>query len=386
MDSIFLNGKKSGVILLMNKKVGILTWHYYENVGSNLQAYALMKTINKYGFETKFINYQQAKLHDSYLKRITKIFLSKFNNLFPGILPQRLKFRSFDFQRQYFPMTKSIINPKELSKTNDIFDIFVCGSDQIWSPIVYDSHYFLDFVHNKYKFSYAPSIGCNYINEELQSDYKKLISKLNGISVREEKGRELLAKLNISAKVVLDPTFLLNKEEWLLISSNRLIDIEYIFCYFLGSNKNYRTKVQDYAKKNKKYLIMFSDFIDDDNYCDQRVYKIGPKEFLSYIYYASEVFTDSFHGVVFSLKFEKKFNAFYRFKEDDKNNQNSRIINILSKINLNNKLISDSQDLDLTNFDYTRINAKLNGLINESLKYLEGELQNGIKGDGGNRK
>lgn len=361
----------------MTKRVGILTWHYYENVGSNLQAYALMKNIEKCGYDVKFINYQQKKLHDSQIKKCMKIFLSNINKRIPGLLPQKYTFKSFNFQKKYFRTTKTILNNEKLKEMNNLFDIFVCGSDQIWSPIVFDSHYFLDFVEDKYKFSYAPSIGCNYIPNSLKSQYIELISKFDGISIREEKGKELLKELNIDAKVVLDPTFLLTKDEWLQISSGRLENEKYIFCYFLGQNKKSRNRILKYAKSTNKKLIIYSAFKEDVLYCDERVYKIGPEEFISYINYADAVFTDSFHGVIFSLKFEKNFNAFYRFKENDKNNQNSRIINILEKFNLNNKLIAEDKELEMTQIDYKIINSKMNFLVEDSFMYLKGELQNG---------
>ncbi|MGN1322887.1 MAG: polysaccharide pyruvyl transferase family protein [Bacilli bacterium] len=361
----------------MNKKIGILTWHYYENVGSNLQAYALYESIKKMGFSPMFINYQQKELHDTFIKKICKIILAKIYVCAPTIIPCKYSFKSFMFQKEYFPTTKTILNSKELDKIKDQFDIFVCGSDQIWSPIVFNSHYFLDFVKDKYKFSYAPSIGCNYIPDDLKDIYKKLLSDFNGISIREEMGRKLLEEIGIKSNVVLDPTFLLSKEDWCRISNKEITKKDYIFCYFLGENEKHRKKVYEYAKNNKKHLIIYSTFEKDNKFCDERVYKIGPKEFIAYICNADYVFTDSFHGVVFSLKFEKQFNAFYRFNENDKNNQNSRIINIINKLNLEKKLIKNEEDLDLSKIDYKKINKKLDLMIEESLNYLKGELLNG---------
>lgn len=364
----------------MNKKVGILTWHYYENVGSNLQAFALMKTIKDMGFEVEFINYQRKELHDSCIKTFFKTILAKIDSVAPKVLPAKYTFKSFQFQKKHFKTTKICMSEKKLNELNKEFDIFVCGSDQIWSPLVFNRTYFLNFVdNNKYKFSYAPSIGNNYLPDNLKKEYHDLLINFNGISVREEKGRELLEEIGIEAKVVLDPTFLLKKEEWIEISKQRLEKENYLFCYFLGENYIYRQKIQEFAKKNNIKLIIYSAYSLDEKYCDLHINKIGPEEFLSYIRWSEEVFTDSFHGVVFSLKFEKKFNAFYRFKQDDKKNQNSRIINILGSLNLKDRIIGENQILNEEDIDYNEVNKKLEKLISESKSYLREELNNGCK-------
>ena len=364
----------------MKNRVGILTWHYYENVGSNLQAYGLYMTIKKMGYHCNFINYQYKKFQDSFLKGILKKICIFIDNIFPFLLPNKYRFKALQFQNKYFPVTNKCFTFDDLKNLNDDFDIFVCGSDQIWSPIVFDEVYFLNFVDKeKYKFSYAPSIGSNYISKELVDNYKELLSSFDGISIREKKGKELLKELEYDAMQVLDPSFLLSKEEWMEITSNRICKDNYIFCYFLGENVHYREKVLDYAKKNNKKLIIYSSILNDKNYCNKHITKMGPKEFLSYILYADFVFTDSFHGVTLSLKFNKNFNVFLRFEENDKKNQNSRITNILSVLQLEDRLITKEKKLNINDVDYKLVNEKLNTLIDESKSFLSNQLKKGSK-------
>jgi polysaccharide pyruvyl transferase WcaK-like protein len=120
-------------------------------------------------------------------------------------------FRTLQFKQKYFKQTKVYFDNDELKELNSKFDIFVCGSDQIWAPSVFDKAYFLEFVNSKYKFSYAASLGLNMIPNELKKEYHDLLLDFDSVSVREKKGQDLLKELGVNSTVVLDPTFLLNK-------------------------------------------------------------------------------------------------------------------------------------------------------------------------------
>ena len=129
-----------------------------------------------------------------------------------------------------------------MQKLNNEFDAFVCGSDQIWAPSCFDDKYFLSFVEDTNTMvSYAPSIGLSSVEDSnIAMQMKELINRFKFLSVREEKGKELIKNLcNKEAQVVLDPTLLLSQHEWNeLIKDHTLekplkeiIEKNYILCY-----------------------------------------------------------------------------------------------------------------------------------------------------------
>ena len=228
------------------EKVGIITWFKHNNYGTVLQAYALQEKIMSFGDEAKLINYSTrikktmihemkvnfiiSKLSDKMLKRKYKNNYSKVNKKFN------------DFRNKYLNFTDECDNHIELKETSDLFDKIVCGSDQIWNPNFFDKHFFLDFVEdNSKKISYAPSIGVSTINKnEIKEKMSYYINRFSSISVREEQGRECIKEFcNKDIKVVLDPTLLLTKEEWIESLNINVDPKPYILCYFLGNNKEY---------------------------------------------------------------------------------------------------------------------------------------------------
>lgn len=362
-----------------NKKIGLITWHYYDNVGSNLQAYAIYKTISDNGGDCKFINYRKKEFDDNIVKKYIKIFCSFLNKI--GIIDDlsNYSFKSRQFQKKYFKMTPKC-NNYNIKKYSDKFDIFICGSDQIWAPSVFDENYLLSFTCSKNKFSYAASLGLNNIPLKLQYKYKKLLLDFKKISVREKKGYDLLKKIGINSKVVLDPTFLLEKKQWMDISNKKIIkdNDKYIFCYLIGKNDKQLEFIKKYSDIIKTRLIIYSPVNDISDYNFKNVLKkLGPEEFISYIANAEHIFTDSYHGCIFSIIFEKKFNVFLRFNdENDINSQNSRIYNLLDLLSIEKFLIKDYDDINIDeNYNYQEIMLKLEKYKKESFEFLNSILE-----------
>ncbi|NDV66991.1 polysaccharide pyruvyl transferase family protein [Bacteroides sp. 224] len=351
-----------------NKRIGIITWHYYPNFGSALQAYALHTFLNNKGYDAKIINYcrKRPKLF------LIRLLLSKLDFLLPSFFSKHLHYRFLSFEHSYFKETSIIRKKQELIKTNNLFDIFIAGSDQIWAPNVYEDSYMLSFVNkDKKKISYAASIGLIEIPTKLKSEYQHWLSLFNQISVREKKGAELLKKeFNIKAEVVLDPSFLIQKEEWLQIAQSKCVKSKkFILCYFLGENKSHREIAKEISKTNNYEIICLSRSFIDKGYNFTIIKDAGPKEFLSYIKDAIMILTDSFHGLVFSIIFKKNVYIFERFAQNDPINQNSRIHNILQITNLENRLIDDVPE-DYSSIDYEAVHQKIDQFRTKSIDYL----------------
>lgn len=361
----------------MRKKIGIVTWHYYENFGSALQAYSLQTTISNLGYECEFVNYRKKQFRSSNIKGAIKYILSSLAIFLPKGKRSKYSFRFSRFEYDFLKQRRLSYNEKSVKKCNSKYDIFVCGSDQIWAPNVFNPIYFLSFVEDKKpKIAYAPSIGLNEIPNDLKDSYSNLLSRFDCLSVREQEGADILKKVfNLEAEAVLDPTFLIEKNNWNNLIIEPQIKEEYIFCYFLGENNLQLKLANKIAKDLGCKIISISNPHMDNSSIDIIDKFAGPREFLGYVKNAKMIITDSFHGMAFSINFNKDFYVFERFSNDNKISQNSRIHNILSKLNLEDRLISYNGSINkIDSIDYTDVNKLLECERTKSLEYLKNSL------------
>ena len=355
---------------MKRKKVAIVTWYHSKNFGSQLQAYALYNVIAGLGFDVYMIRFCNRT-------RLRKIYYRILNALplkFAYFLNKSVAKPSYQFVRNF--MKEKFVNPKKFLSG---FDAVVCGSDQIWAPNVFDSKYMLDFVPDGMnKFSYAASIGLNAIPNELKEKYTHLLNRLSNVSVREEKGKELLnVCCHINASVVLDPTLLLSAKEWKKIEIPPMIKDSYIFCYFLNSSHNYKDIVLDYQNRKGCMIIGLSENSEDKQWMKLLDYKdVGPREFIGLIHNADSVITDSYHCTIFSLHFNKPFITFERFKVTDVICQNSRIEQLNTYFNIKNNIVNPNINarLDVIANDYQEFEEKRQKLKDCSLLYLKNAL------------
>lgn len=357
----------------MKPKIGIITWHNYPNFGSALQAYALHTFINNKGGDAEIINYSPIKQRKLYLLRL---FLSTIDNIIPYCISKHIHYRFISFEKRYFKESKLIHSKQFLYSTNNVYDAFICGSDQIWAPNVFDDAYLLSFVNDsKFKCSYATSIGLPTIPYELLPIYNSLLHRINRISVREMQGQALLREqFNIEASVVCDPTLLLTYDDWMKVArrSSLLKNIrgKYILCYFLGVNIKHRKIVQELANRINCNVICLSRFGIDKNSSFLVDEDAGPREFLQYIKESECVITDSYHGLCFSLNFNKNFYVLKRFEETDPINQNSRVISLLNILGLQDRLIEENP-INYEDVDYKYVNERIAYFRKYSVNFLD---------------
>lgn len=363
-----------------NIKCAIVTWICYRNFGTHLQAYALQKMILSLGYENHIISDQKiVDLLDtrSLWKRIVVEIYGKIvssSQMQHGIREVYERYQRFE--QIYLLLDRMWKTESDLSEK---YDLFICGSDQIWSPILpMEPFYYLAFTEKK-KVAYAPSIGQITYPEERRILTKSLIEKFAHLSVREEKGAELLREfIDKPVEVVLDPTLLLPSEEWSKLVGDLKKEKSYVLCYFLTYNVEYLSYVRRFAEEKKmpvKIFIINRKFLP---HADVPLFS-GPLEFLQEIKGADYFFTDSFHGSIFAIHFEKRFWTFKRFLEDSRNNQNSRVENLFSKLEMESYFIGKS-DLgglsSLPNIDYVRVKSLLSVEREHSLNYLKQSLEN----------
>lgn len=375
-------------------KIGIVTVYRNINYGSKLQSFALQSVLKKIGAnkaenlivcnQDKNNKKNKTIVNQKYLKKLLSLLLNP-SKLFERLINNKLYRRIIKFNKYL----KENIN-ESIFSTDDIqeriklgihdYDFFICGSDQIWAPNQFNEAYFLGFVDNKnIKISYATSIGLPNIPENLIYKYKTLISDISHVSLREKDGAELVKNLiGEDFPVVLDPTLLLTKTEWLNHSNDYFIEDKYILCLLLGENPDHRKWINEYSLKYNVKIVTLPMKQIDYKFGNKQLFDVDPKEFISLINKATIVFTDSYHGMLFSVNFNKDFYCFMRFEDDSLINQNSRIINFLSDLNLNNRIIrcgiNYSENISISNIDWDNINRIINNKREFSIQYLKNAL------------
>lgn len=354
----------------MGKSVGIVTWYNSNNYGSQLQAYALFRILSILGFNSSVITMS----HHPVIRRLIDCILYRMK-LVRGYSLKRLSQKRAFFTKKYLKESYLSVSRPSFKKYN----AFICGSDQIWAPNLYNPFYMLSFVPDEVnKISYAASIGLEDIPDNLIGDYKKYIGRINHISVREEKGRYLLQeKCGLESTVVLDPTLLLGKNEWDNIKKELQVKSNYIFCYFLNKNHKYKQLVKEFAEDNNYEIYGVSDNPADVSWMHLLSHQqVGPCEFIGMIEGAKAIITDSYHGTIFSMLYHKNFILFERFSKDDKICQNSRIEQLRHYFSIDDNIVkSDSiNKLELCPVDYKSFEITLAKLRDNSIRFLKDAL------------
>lgn len=325
--------------------VGIVT-KMSKNYGAVLQAYALKKTIEKFGFNTRIINYNGAIGNLSYnlfkrefsLNSIKVNFLRLFHyNEIKCSIERFQKFR-----KKYFDLTESYASIKDFRNAPPEFDVYIVGSDQVWNPqILFSPIYYLDFGGSeKKRIAYAASFGNNNIPVDYKNEIQRLLYNFNAISVREGSGVDILKELGHVGVEVLDPTLLLEQNEWKsIMQAPDDIKEPYIVCYFLHNHPKIETIVENVKKMTGYKVINIATDVGLYAVGDEQRWDIGPKEFVWLFANADYVITSSFHGTVFSIIFERKFWTV------NLNPNDSRLRNILKTFNLEANLIEINQEI-----------------------------------------
>lgn len=361
-------------------KICTITCHDVYNHGASLQAYALMKYLINRGHEVEIIDYKPHYLSNHY--NLLSIGNPKWNrNIFskslylilklPGRIVSLRRKSSFDkFTSKFLKLTSSRYKSNEELK-GDLpnADAYICGSDQIWNSLHKngrDPAFYLDFVpEGKIKMSYAASFATKSITDKYKPMVKERVKRLNGISVRETSGVEILKKLNINnAVTVVDPVFLLDTNDWDRMSAKKFYD-KYILVYDFD-NSNLIKKIAINISKEKGYKI-YSINPGKLKYADKYFSFHGPETFVSLIKNAQFIISNSFHAAVFSIIYEKDFAIVNRDESI-----NTRMQDLLDDLKLNKRLLDKNFTLEqlMEKIDYEETKKILKSKIDFSEKYL----------------
>ena len=329
------------------------------------------------GHDAQVINYLQSPGIGENAKMI-RCSVGKFCSTLNLPILNRFRYSFLLFQNDYMNLTSCVLR-EDLSIIAKQYDCLVCGSDQIWAPNVLDQSYMLDFCDGKEirKISYAASIGLPKIPKNLVPLYMRNLYDFHRISIREELGKRLLQEvIGIDATVVLDPTLLMSCGQYTKMEQSLIVGTEpYIFCYFINNNHNYKRRVEQYAKRKAIRVIGVSAKLSDKTWMKILGSEVGPPEFLYLIHHADTIFTDSYHGTIFSLLYHKNFYTFERFLDNDPINQNSRIYQLDDWFGIGKQIIGQDQDISMRQaLNYKDFDSKLLTARKISIDFLKEAL------------
>ena len=261
------------------------------------------------------------------------------------------------------------IRKSSIKKLGDNYDVFVTGSDQVWNLSLTnnDTTYFLDFVPDKaLKVAYSVSAG-DYFKDDIKS-VDSLVEKFNAVSVRESALNSFIKEnCSVESCVCCDPVLLADVSEFMKVKSKRLIRKKYIFCFLMGNKPGIMEVARNIAKEKNLVLI-------DNKSSVQFFLHSSPEDFLSWIYDAEYVLTDSFHGTAFSILFHKQFVS---DKYDCDGKMKLRISNLLDSLKLKEYFISINsknteviKDLIYKQIDYEKVEEQRKIMSNKSHDWL----------------
>ena len=339
-------------------KIGILTHPQSTNYGGILQCYALCTYLRKLNHEPIVI--QRVADKSFFLWSIVRntLRVCHFPRYYhPETVDRMVNIRPFI--QKHLARTEPVNSQNKMKKVCKKYglDAVIVGSDQVWRhdyAMKYGFNYFLDFVPDDVvKASYAASFGLSdwqYTHRETEI-IKQLLDRFKGISVREEDAVSLIKdNTGKNALQLIDPTMLLKQEDYDNITSHRLLKEKYVFVYWLGDKNLIASAIESY--KTEGYTIVNINLRD---ICEQ----ISVEDWLSYIKYADYVITDSFHGCVFSILFERQFIAF-----GNKSGGNNRIKSLCKMFGFESETFKQ----------YLNVNNKLEILRQNTNNYINNTL------------
>lgn len=369
-------------------KIKLVSIHSAHNYGSVLQAYALQEKLKEYSNDVQIIDYRP-----NYFETQYKMFSIKVYKRYKGSLSKILhfgwrilrwgnrykKYRKFEnFIKNNYSLTRKYTSYQQLVKDTPEADVYFSGSDQIWNTDItegFDKTYYLEFAkEEKIKASYAASLGRKEIDGKYEEEYKDAFNKLNYIAVREEQAKKELEKYtDKNIWVTIDPTLLHEKQVWNHIATKSKIQIKekYIFVYILEENEEFVKIVNKLSQYLNLKVISISKKRRFEN---EEIYsEAGPEDFINFFKNAEFVITNSFHGTVFSLIYEKRNCIVPHLKTGE------RMCNLMRKVGLEERIIKSVEQLDLEKItqaiDYEEVKKQIESERKKAEDYIKTVLK-----------
>lgn len=360
-------------------KIILITKHYVKNYGSVLQTYASQELLSRRGDSVYIANYilpeaSGLKYMDIILRKHASGSRIKKMILRAVVLPTMIRWKYVfgGFLKKYLNVCGSPADNCDKLKTElPEADIYCTGSDQVWNPKTnrgLQPAYFCEFAPKGKKIvSLAASFGVKTVREEDEAQMKKYLEKYSILSVREISGIDILDKAGVKGKVILDPVMIETDGFWKKLAAKRKIRSDYVLVYQLNSSRSFDRYAEQAAEKLGKKLVRICTRYDQILKNGRAVPVPTVEQWISLFYYADFVITDSFHGTVFSLLFQKEFINLYPplFSE--------RLDSLLNMFGIEERHITDCSRFDILDrrIDYRKVNEILDEKRKESLKFID---------------
>ena len=362
-------------------KIAILTFFESENYGTVLQAYATQKYLETLGHTAELIHLKrEVNGHSSHYVRVCKkvTFFEKVQYKIVSYLRKKDiqgKSKKFvDFREKYLRVSRYYESAEELKKDLGEYDLFVSGGDQIWNPYhkVFSLHYMFDFLpEGQPRVAYGSSFGVSSIQDGLiLSQMNEELKKYNAIGVREESGIEIIRKMGLDAVQVVDPVFLI-RERWRNFVTERPRKKKYCLVYALiGYPQTENHEIVEFAKKRKLEIVILP--FNRQNCLNgfDKQFGLSPQEFLNYISHAEYVFTNSFHGLAFSILFKKQFTLLGCDSEEGIAKR-ERLVDLLAQFEIGERSFATIGN----DINYDAVDELLQVRVDKSKQYMQNALR-----------
>lgn len=335
-------------------RIAMLTVNVYDNYGNTLQKYALYSTLKKFADFVEVLWHHSTKPFSPYNLELSPNFVG---NVREGAFKcvRQNKFKDFDDAN-----IRTRFDLPFLEDIADEYDFFVAGSDQIWNPDLCVPGNFLEFAPQEKRIAYAASIAVPELPPNIINYYRKKISEIPHVSVRESEGADLVEKITGKRPIqLLDPVFLLDADEWRKIAKpprwlkKKIYDNGYLLSYFFDGKppEQVRTLAEDLS-------LPVVNLLDLDNFDH---YVTGIEEFLYLIDNANLICTQSFHATAFALNFRRPF-IVYKIERGRMVQRFSRLDSLLELFGLSDRATDTDLEVKIENpleIDFARCNEVL---------------------------
>ena len=366
-------------------KIGLVTIYQVPNYGSVLQCYATQKVLAALGHDCRIIRYKFPNEwhYNNGLKRVNSV--RKFiRTLFPKKKTRVLNV----FRNTHYNFTKQYNSLDELYREDwDDYDCFVTGSDQVWNTrfTCGDKFFLLAFVPDgKARFAVASSFASKHLSEQFRAIFKVELAKFKAISIRENNGLQIIKddlSINKPIKVILDPTLLLSKDEWLSLNNGLKITFRrpYILFYmwtYAFEPRPYIYELTRYFQEKLRCDVIALEGYEDNHYTQsmrmQNKTNASIEEFIDLFSNAELVITSSFHGTAFSLNFGKPFISLVPANTED-----DRQTSLIKEVGLSSCIVRIGQDIASVHpfYDVANEQTKLAELRESSLAWIKGNIK-----------
>lgn len=380
---------------MTKKKIGIITILKVNNYGAELQAYATQKVLQLMGYDAEIIDYlfyknpchKRTRMSRPTARMSLKKHLEEC--LFPIIANWKTRrFRKAQnernakfekFHKEYTRMSVCYDTIDKLKSAKLDYDVLMTGSDQVWNPGIYSSldPYLLKFGDENIKrIAYAASFGVSQVPDDVRDYYKEALNRYTAIGVREDNAVNLVKSLSgKDATLVLDPTLLLDKEQWMKVAKpvEGLPDKPYVLIYELSDIPYIKKVAMHISEKMGMPIVRICKNASPEDKEEEilNIIDAGPAEFLYLFDKAGYVVTNSFHGTAFSVNFGKQF---YTVIPLGKSN-NSRQKSILKLMGCEERMLTEGSEMPaIERLDTNRIVKRLEEERQKSIYFLKNAI------------